>query len=291
MKNAIILAAGTSSRFVPLSSEYPKGLLEVKGEVLIERQIKQLQEAGIFDITIVLGYMAEKFLYLSKKFGVKLVVNEDYNKYNNTSSIIKVIDILDNTYICSSDNYFPQNVFIENATDSYYSALYAKGETKEYCLVINKEDYINKVTIGGKDSWYMIGHVYLNSEFSKKFQNIMLSEYLLDSTKLEYWEDVYIRHINELPKMKIHRYSDNEIHEFDTIDELRQFDVSYVNDTRSVILKRICKELCINECEIYGFLQNKHEGNYLDFNFNVGNAVYRYCNLNGEYIEKLCKQL
>jgi CTP:phosphocholine cytidylyltransferase-like protein len=47
------MAAGTSSRFAPLSYEKPKGLLKVKGEILIERQIRQLQEAGITDITIV----------------------------------------------------------------------------------------------------------------------------------------------------------------------------------------------------------------------------------------------
>ena len=41
------MAAGTSSRFAPLSYEKPKGLLKVKGEILIERQIRQLQEAGI----------------------------------------------------------------------------------------------------------------------------------------------------------------------------------------------------------------------------------------------------
>ena len=40
--NAIIMAAGTSSRFAPLSYERPKALIEVKGEVLLERQIKQL---------------------------------------------------------------------------------------------------------------------------------------------------------------------------------------------------------------------------------------------------------
>ena len=55
-RNAIIIAAGTSSRFVPLSFEKPKGLIEVKGEVLIERQLRQLNEAGIDDITIVVGY-------------------------------------------------------------------------------------------------------------------------------------------------------------------------------------------------------------------------------------------
>ena len=62
--NAIIMAAGTSSRFVPISVERPKGLIEVRGEILIERQILQLQEAGVNDITIVTGYKADMFDYL-----------------------------------------------------------------------------------------------------------------------------------------------------------------------------------------------------------------------------------
>lgn len=41
-KNAIILAAGKSSRFAPFTYEKPKGLLCVKGEVLIERQIERV---------------------------------------------------------------------------------------------------------------------------------------------------------------------------------------------------------------------------------------------------------
>ena len=38
VNNAIIMAAGMSSRFAPLSYERPKGLLNVKGEILIERE-------------------------------------------------------------------------------------------------------------------------------------------------------------------------------------------------------------------------------------------------------------
>ena len=56
VENAVIMAAGLSSRFAPISYEKPKGLLKVRGEVLIERQIRQLQEAGISDITVVVGY-------------------------------------------------------------------------------------------------------------------------------------------------------------------------------------------------------------------------------------------
>ena len=53
--HAVIMAAGTSSRFAPLSYEFPKALITVKGEVLIERQIRQLKEAGINDIYAVLN--------------------------------------------------------------------------------------------------------------------------------------------------------------------------------------------------------------------------------------------
>ena len=81
--NAIIMAAGMSSRFAPISFERPKGLLNVKGQILIERQIEQLMEAGIEDITVVVGYMKESFFYLADKYPVRLVINEDYYKYNN----------------------------------------------------------------------------------------------------------------------------------------------------------------------------------------------------------------
>ena len=47
VERAIIMAAGFGSRFVPLTFETPKGLLEVFGERMIERQIKQLHEVGI----------------------------------------------------------------------------------------------------------------------------------------------------------------------------------------------------------------------------------------------------
>ena len=54
-RNAIIMAAGMSSRFAPLSLETPKALLNVKDEIMIERQIGQLREAGIDEIVIVVG--------------------------------------------------------------------------------------------------------------------------------------------------------------------------------------------------------------------------------------------
>ena len=229
-----------SSRFAPLSYERPKGLLVVKGEVLIERQIHQLQEAGIDDITIVVGYMKEQFFYLQDKFNVNIVVNEDYYRYNNTSSLIRVLDKIDETYICSSDNYFSENVFMENIGEAYYASLYVEGPTDEYCLTPDEEDMIMNVTIGGYDAWYMIGHVYFDHAFSETFKQILLDEYENYSTsREELWENLYMRHLDVL-KMKIKRYSADSIHEFDSLDDLRAFDTSYINNSDSLIMKNIC---------------------------------------------------
>lgn len=248
--NAIIMAAGMSSRFAPLSYEKPKGLLVVKGEVLIERQIRQLQEAGIMDITMVVGYMKEQFFYLEDKFGVKLVVNENYYRYNNTSTLIRVLDKIDETYICSSDNYFSENVFKENIGEAYYASLYAEGETDEYCLTTDENDMITNVTIGGHDAWYMIGHVYFDHAFSEKFREILKDEYARSAECREsLWENLYMKHLDVL-KMKIKRYPAGVIHEFDSLDELRAFDPLYINNTDSSILRNICHVLHCEQSDV-----------------------------------------
>ena len=173
VKNAVIMAAGMSTRFAPLSYEKPKALLRVKGELLIEREIRQLQEAGIRDITLVVGYMKEKMFYLAEKFGVDIVVNPDYYRYNNTSTLMLVADRLENTYICSSDDYFAENPFEPFVYRAYYAAVYAEGETEEYCLKCNRRGRITGVTVGGHDAWCMLGHVYFDRAFSSKFVQIL----------------------------------------------------------------------------------------------------------------------
>ena len=278
-RNAIIIAAGTSSRFVPLSYEKPKGLVEVKGEVLIERQIRQLHEAGVDDVTIVVGYMAEQFAYLGETYGVQFVKNEDYTRYNNTSSLIRVVDRLRNTYICCSDQYYEKNPFLQDLQQSAYAALYAAGKTNEYCLELDKQDGIRDVQIGGADAWYMAGFAYFSEDFSKKFGEILTREYAHDETKQMYWEDVYIKHLLEMPTMQVVRFADEELREFDSLDELRMFDKTYMDDTHSAIVKAISHELQCRESELSGFKKTKEtEGQSFTFRYEGTEYLYQ----NGE---------
>lgn len=274
--NAVIMAAGTSSRFAPLSYEKPKALITVKGEVLIERQIRQLKEVGVPEIYIVTGYKAEQFSYLSEKFGVHLVHNPDYNTRNNNASINVVKDILRNTYICSADNYFGENPFEREVSDCYYSAVYADGETKEWCMEYDSEGVITDVTIGGADAWYMLGHTFWDEAFSRKFTEILDAEYDLPETADLLWESIYMNHMDEL-RMKIRKYSDDVVFEFDTLDELREFDETYVTDTRSEILKTVAAELGCSEADITGVTAYKDDTNEAaGFRFTYKADTYKY---------------
>lgn len=274
--NAVIMAAGTSSRFAPLSYERPKALIEVKGEILIERQIRQLQEAGIRKICIVTGYKAECFGYLEGKFGVELRYNMDYNTRNNNASIYVVRDLLHNTYVCSADNYFSKNPFEPFVKDSYYAGVFAKGETKEWCMEEDDRENICRVTVGGKSAWYMLGHTFWNEEFSKSFVKILEEEYAFPETADKLWESIYMEHLGDL-KMKIRKYPQGEIFEFDTLDELRDFDTSYIENTRSAILKDIACRLHVSEERIKEIRAMKGKDNEaIGFSFRIENIRYQY---------------
>ena len=272
--NAIIMAAGTASRFAPLSYEKPKALIEVRGEVLIERQIRQLSEAGIEKIVVVTGYKAEQFEYLKDKYGVVLINNPYYLTRNNNSSIYAAREYIKNSYICSSDNYFITNPFESDVDESYYSAVYMEGDTGEWC--ISEDDgWIKGVKVGGQDSWVMLGHVFWSESFSRSFLHILEDEYEWPETADKLWETIYIEHINELP-MKIRKYPADFIFEFDTLDELREFDDSYISNTRSEILTKIAGELGVEEKDIVKVKTFKDENNAAaGFTFETGKK-YRY---------------
>ena len=280
------MAAGTSSRFAPLSYEKPKALIEVRGEVLIERQIRQLLEAGIRDVIVVTGYKAEQFGYLADKFGVRLICNPEYLTRNNNGSLWAARDFLHNTYVCSSDNYFSENPFENVVGDSYYAAVYADGETKEWCMTEDAAGYIDSVTVGGRNAWYMLGHTFWNEEFSRRFLTILEKKYNLPETKNLLWESIFMSHLDEL-KMRIRRYPDNVIYEFDTLDELREFDASYVNNTRSAILRSIAAGMGCTEADIVNVRSFNSEDNAAaGIRFLAGGKEYSYT-----YETKILKEL
>ena len=269
------MAAGLSSRFAPLSYEKPKGVLTVRGEVLIERQIRQLREAGITDITVVVGYMKEAFFYLEDKFGVTILVNAEYSVRNNNSTLMLVREKLGNTYVCSSDDYFTENVFEPYVFEAYYPGVFFAGETNEYLLDTARDGRITGVTIGGHDKYGMLGHVYFDRAFSETFVRILVDEYDRPETAGKLWEDIYRAHLDEL-RMVMRPYEPGVIFEFDSISDLKEFDHDFIENVDSAILDNICRVLDCSRGDVEGIVPIKEGLTNLSFRFVVRGESYVY---------------
>ena len=138
------------------------------------------------------------------------------------------------------------------------------------------EGYINNVTVGGRDAWYMLGHTFWSEDFSRRFVAILEEVYDRPETANLLWESIYMAHLDEL-KMKIRRYADDVIFEFDTLDELRVFDNSYVDDTRSAILKTLAERLGCWEADMVDVTAYKTADNAAaGMRFTVGTKRYEY---------------
>lgn len=299
---AIIIAAGFGSRFVPLTFETPKGLLEVFGERMIERQIRQLHEAGINNITIVVGYLKEKFEYLIDKYQVRLLYNPEYAQKNTLATIYHARKLLRgrNMYVLSSDNWMRHNMYHIYEGGAWYSSSYMEGETSEWCIHYNKKGRILDVKIGGQDQWVMYGPVFFSKTFSEQFLPVLEGYYELPGTEQFYWENVYVemlsgeaaKRLPGLPQAKqdidmfINRRPLDEVYEFENLEELREFDIKYQHSSDNEAMSLVSEIFKVPESEITEIRCLKSGMTNKSFLFNVKDKQY-ICRIPGPGTELL----
>ncbi len=119
-KRAILLASQYGVRASFAAQQTPKALLKIQGEPLIERIIKQLNEAGIFEIYVVVGFAKEQFEYLIDKYNVELLVNTEYSKKRTLYSLLLAEAHLENCYIVPCDIWCKQSPFRDAELYSWY---------------------------------------------------------------------------------------------------------------------------------------------------------------------------
>ena len=287
---AVILAAGFGSRFVPLTYERPKGLLKVNGERMIERQIRQLREVGITDITLVVGYLKEAFEYLIDLYGVKLLYNPDYSTMNNISSVYHAASLFEdrNVYLLSSDNWMRENLFHTYEPGSWYAAVHVSGETREWVLHYNKKEVITGVEVGGRDADVMYGPVYLSRAFSAALLPALKEAYRTPGKEQYYWENVYLDLLaaKKAPPLSVNLQPDGVIYEFENLEELRAFDASYRDHSDSKAMALISEVFQVPESEITGIECLKAGMTNRSFLFRIKGKAY-ICRIPGEGTEKL----
>ena len=101
----IILAAGRGRRMGSLTNSLPKCRTIFKGKELIQWQIQSLRDAGINEIAIVRGYLAETFDFKMKYF--------DNNRWLETNMVVSLI---------SANEWLKTDSCISSYSDIIYSS-------------------------------------------------------------------------------------------------------------------------------------------------------------------------
>lgn len=276
VRNAVILAAGAATRFVPLSLEQPKGLYEVNGQRLIDRQIEQLREAGISDITLVLGYKKEMFYYLKEKYGVKFIINPSFLVKNNIESLRLSRDIMGDTYVCSSDDYFVANPFQAEEPYSFYAGCKVGYKTNEMYVDLDDQGRIIKMEKGRNAGRILLGHSFWSKDFCDKFFSLVDADQEKGQYRNSFWEWLVKDNLSVLPEYHFKEYPLGYIHEFDYFEELREFDKTYLTNSNSKIIANIKSVFHCEDKDVTSFRCINEGLTNTSFIFSVAGEEYIY---------------
>lgn len=202
VEHAVILAAGKSSKFFPPLYDKPKGLFVYKGEVLIERQIRQLREAGVSDISVVVGYEKEHFFYLRDAWQVNLIVSVNWANEGSMASLELAQHVLRNgAFVCAADHWFAENPFpaLASTKDATRMIQNQADATQEFVVDANDEGRLLNMRNGAPSGTCMIGAAYFSPEFSDKLMSLWSRERTWVGARRLFWEQFWGQHADELP--------------------------------------------------------------------------------------------
>lgn len=218
-KNAVILAAGYGMRMVPINKELPKGLIEVNGELLIERLIEQLQEAGIQDISIVVGFMKEQYEYLIDKYGVKLIVNPEYGEKNNLHSLKRAADRISNTYIVPCDVWCGVNPFSHRELYSWYMVTDSMDDESD----VRVSRKLELVSVDEEEKGNrMIGIAYLLEKDAVRLRERIQELAKKKTFNNAFWEEALMNGDRMAVTARV--MPSRDVHEINTYEQLRELD-------------------------------------------------------------------
>ena len=226
-KRAIFIAAGFGSRLVPITFNTPKPLVRVHGVRIIDRLIDACFEAGINEIVIVRGYLAEQFDQLLYKYPmIKFLENPIYNESNNISSSLVARYLLANAYVFEADLLISNPKIIKKYHYTSDFLAIKKDRTDDWCFEV-KDGIITEEKVGGTDCWQMVGISYWNEADGHKLSQDIADVYASPGGKERYWEQVPLVYRKEHYKVEIRECFDEDIVEIDTFRELKAIDKTY----------------------------------------------------------------
>ena len=227
VKRAVLVAAGFGSRLVPITLNTPKPLIRVHGQRIIDSLLDAVYAAGIDEVYVVRGYLAEQFDQLLYKYpDLKFIENPFYNEANNISSAVAAKDLLQNAYVFESDLllYNPKLVAKYQYASNYLGVPVAV--TDDWCFQ-TRRGLITGLSVGGTDCHHMFGVSYWTEEDGRKLADDVVAAFAIPGGKERYWDEVPLRYFAHNYEVYVRECTFDDVIEIDTYRELQELDKAY----------------------------------------------------------------
>ena len=163
----LILAAGRGSRLGEITNTKPKGLININGKSLIERQIEIVnKELNVSNINIAVGYKSEKFSFLKN---IKKLYIPNWDKFNMLGTFLSAMAL--------------------NKIDTSKDLLITYGD------IFLKDGFFSKITFHNKKNILLP----IISDWKKQWQG-RYENPLLDLETLSYNKENILTDIGQKPK-------------------------------------------------------------------------------------------
>ena len=221
---AFILAAGVSRRLYPETYNTPKCLLDVGGKPIINYQLEAIQNIGIKDVTMIIGYYREMLVAHVKKhfpsLNFNFIVNNHYFETNTAYSVYlgRKNLVTDNHILMNADVIYTPELITRINESSYETVLAVdiKKCGREEVKVIEGGSY--KIKAIGKEliEEQCLGEFLGVAKFSLEFNHLFsdsLTKLIDAGGKSDYFEagiepllskvDVFYSDVSDLPCLEI----------------------------------------------------------------------------------------
>ena len=227
VKRAVFIAAGFGTRLVPLTFNTPKPLVRVHGQRIIDGLLDACLDAGIEEIYIVRGYLAEQFDQLLYKYPMlKFIENPVYNEANNISSALCARYLLQGAYVFEADLLINNPKVVKKYQyQSNYLGFY-KERTDDWCFEV-KDGIIVEQKVGGLNCYQEFGISYWSPMDGARLAEDIEKAYEMPGGKELYWDQVATQIFQDHYKIALRECREEDIIEIDTYKELKVIDPTY----------------------------------------------------------------
>lgn len=231
---AVFLAAGTGSRLLPLTMTTPKPLLAVNGVRIIDTLLNAVVAAGIDEIYVVRGYLAEQFDVLRHKYPVRFIDNADYATANNIGSVVAAGDLLADAYVIESDLCLRNPSLITSTPrESHYLAI-AVPRSDDWCFDVDANGCITRIGVGcERPCQQLVGISYWTRDDGLRLAQRARELYADPANRQMYWDEIALDRFLPEFRVRTRLCAADDVVEIDTCAELCALDSSYRHPPQS----------------------------------------------------------